>query len=188
MSWKIKVGIFRGPSPRWAGNRNIAVLCRTPENTLVLDTGHGLPDIVWLVLVTITAVLGIVNIVLSGNPTSVINLAGLISFFAISVLIVWSRPQLTKLDLGSAVSEVIIDDKRSRIALLMPVDQKPSWIVLSDFGYSFSEVSAAIRDVVDAKCRPGPITEGSWLPLIIVSAAVAAWVLAFGFCMFCSMY
>lgn len=181
-SWKIKVGVFRGLSPKWAGNRNVAVLRRGAENTLTLDTGYDLPSTAWRILMAIAVViLTILAVVMKGQPASHLSADGAAAIFAIYALILWSHHRAMTLDLGSAVSEVIVDDKRCRIALLAPVNQKPRWIVLSEFRYSFSEVSAAIRDVVGAKCRPGPITEGNWLPLIIVLAVIAACALAFGF-------
>ena len=88
---------------------------------------------------------------------------GVAGVFTVYFFMWISHQRAMKLDLGTAVSEIVVDEKRSRIALLTRLDEKANWIVLSEFRGCFSEVSAAIHDVIGVKCRSGEITE-RWRP------------------------
>jgi hypothetical protein len=185
MSWKIKAGIFRGPNPVWAGNRNVAVLCRGAANALILDTGYDLPGTAWRVLMAAAVVVLVtLAIVLKGHPASELSADGVAAIFAIYVVLLWSHHRGMKLDLTNAVSEVVVDEKHNRIALLTRMDDKAGWIVLSEFGGHFADACAAIRDVMGAKCHVGQIKEGNWLPLLLLLAAIVACAVAFGFSVF----
>lgn len=181
--WNVKVGVFRGEQPKWAGHRNVAVVRRTADDALVLNTGFDLSGIVWLGLVVAAGVVDTISVF--GKTHSLIDISGIAvgtaGFFAVSALVVWSRPRIAGLDLGNTVSEVIVDEQRGRIALLAKLGTNARWIVLSEFRGRFSEVSAAMRDAFSERCRRGQITEGSLYLLIIVLAVVVACLVVYGF-------
>jgi hypothetical protein len=183
--WKIKAGIFRGQTPKWAGNRNAGVLCFGGRNTLVLDAGHRLPGMAWRILMAVASVvLVVLAVVLKGHPASELSADGVAAIFVVYSIMLWSRQAGMTLDLPSAVAEIVVDENRSRIALLTQVSDKTQWIVLSDFGGHFSEACDAVHRIVGEKCRSGPIPEGNWLPMIVVLAVIAVCCLVFGFAMF----
>jgi hypothetical protein len=174
-SWQVKAAVFRGEKPKWAGNRNVAVLRRSPEEALLLDTGYELPGVAWRVLMGVAVVVLVaLAVVLKGHPASTLSAEGVAGIFAIYTLLLWSHQRAMTLDLRTAVSEVVVDEQRCRIALRTPIRERASWIVLSEFEGHFPEASAAVRDVMGSKCRPGQITEGSWLPLIVMAAVIGA--------------
>jgi hypothetical protein len=184
-AWKIRAGVFRGQAPKWAGNRNAGVLCFGGENTLVLDAGHRLPGMAWRVLMAFASVVLVaLAIVLKGHPASDLSADGVAAIFVVYSIMLWARQPGMTLDLRNAVSEVVVDENRSRIALLARVNEKALWIVLSDFRGHFSEACDAIYGILAKRCRPGPIPEGNWLPMIIVLAVIAVCCLMFGFAMF----
>jgi hypothetical protein len=170
-SWRIKAGVFNGESPKWAGFRNVAVLCRGSDGALTLDTGYSLPGAAWYALMAITvAVLTAFAVFLKGHPVSSLSADGVVGVFAVYMFMLWSRQHAMNLELPVAASEVVIDEDRCRIALRTRIGEKTSWIVLSEFKGQFQEASAAIREVMGGKCRSGQIAEGNWLPLVVVIA------------------
>jgi hypothetical protein len=172
-TWKIKAAVFDGRNPRWAGNRTLAVLQRGDENSLILDTGYDMPSVAWRLLMAVAvAVLVTLAVVLKGHPISNFSVDGVAAIFAVYTVMLWLHRQGMKIDLNNSVSEVVIDEQRDRIALLTETGGKKRWVVLSEFRGRFSEVSAAIHDVLREKCRPGEVAEGSWLLLIIMLIVV----------------
>jgi hypothetical protein len=175
MSWQVKAAVFRGEKPKWAGNRNVAVLRCTPEDTLILDTGYELPGVAWRVLMGAAVVVLVgLAVVLKGHPVSHLSAEGVAGIFAIYVLLLWSHQRAMSLDLRTAVSEVVVDEQHCRIALRTPIGEKASWIVLSEFDGHFPEASAAVCEALGSKCRTGEVTEGSWLPLIVMIVVIGA--------------
>jgi hypothetical protein len=161
-------------------------LQRTADNALVLNTGLDLSGIVWLGLVVAAGVVDTISVL--GETHSLIDVGGIVvgtaGFLAVSALVVWSRPRIARLDLGAAVSEVIVDEQRGRIALLAKLGPNARWIVLSEFRGRFSEVSAAMHDAFSARCRAGQIAEGSLYLLMIVFAVVMVCLVVYGFVTF----
>lgn len=173
-SWSLKAGVFRGEEPKWAGFRNVAVLSSKGKGSLTLDTGYSLPGLSWCVMLAITvAILMGFAIFLKGHPASSFAADGIVGIFAIYMFMLWSRQQAMNLDLA-AVSEVVVDERRCRIALLTQIKDRAGWIVLSEFKGRFPEALTAIQSVVGARCRSGAIAEGDWRPLIVVAIVAAA--------------
>ena len=137
MSWKANAGGFSVGSPKLIGHRNPAVLCRSAENALTLETKYDPPGTQWLALLA-TIVVVIIAAVLIGPSGSVIGGIGGGAGAGIYILIRFWRQREIKLDLGAAASEVIVDERRRRIAFLTPVDRKSCWVVL-EFRTSFLE-------------------------------------------------
>jgi hypothetical protein len=179
-SWSVKIGISRGLEPKWAGNRNAGVLSRNADNSLTLNTARDFPGILWLALVAIAAGFLIVHAVFTGHARCGVDIAGLIAAFVVGLSVIWWRPRVSRLDLRTTVSDVVVDDGQCRIAILARIKEESSWIVLSDFEGRFSEASTAIHAAMGAKCRTGQIPEQNWLPLIIVFAAIVICFIVFG--------
>jgi hypothetical protein len=91
----------------------------------------------------------------------------------------WRQREI-QLDLGAVASEVIVDEKSRRIAVLTAIDRKAGWIVLQVKG-DFSTAAGAVRDIMGAKCRNGTITRVSKVFVVVILTSILLFVAAFGF-------
>jgi hypothetical protein len=159
------------------GQRNPAVLCHSAGNALTLDTKYDPPGTAWLVLFAIFVIV-IISEVPTGLSGSFVRSIGTASIVLIYMVVRLWRQRGIKLDLGTAASEVIVDDKRRRIAFLTPIDHKARWIVL-EFKDGFSGASGAIHETLGAKCRAGKITGVDMVFVAVVLTIIALFVGAF---------
>jgi hypothetical protein len=179
--WKARlVGCSLG-RPKKIGHRIPATLCAAADNTLMLDTKYDPPGNPWLALMA-TAAIVVIACMLSGFSGKVIGGAGGAGIVAAYNLIRMRRQREIKLDLGTAASDVVIDQNHRRIAVLAPIDKKARWIVL-EFTDGFSDASQAVRRLLGGKCRDGQIT-GVHFPFVaLVLTLVLLFVGAFAFFM-----
>ena len=181
LSWTATAGGFSVGSPKLIGYRNPAVLRRSAENTLTLDTKYDPPGNPWLALLVIISIVVVATAgVLKGISPSVIGSTGAGGMVVTYMLIRLWRQREIKLDLGTAASEAIVDEKRRRIAFLSPIDHKSRWIVLQ-FKDDFSTAYGAVHDILGGKCRTGKLTGVDMVFVVVVLTIILLFVVAFGF-------
>lgn len=176
-SWQATAAGFGTRKPRWTGPRNPAVLYRSPEGTLSLDTKYDPPGSEWLAIgsgvatALVCVMLGLVGSAIGG------------AFGAIGasyVLIRLRRKRELKIELSAVATDAIIDEQRRRIAFLTPIDQKARWLVL-EFADDFAGPSHAVRDSLGARSRDGAVPRGNMTFVWIIVTAVLLFVGAFGY-------
>lgn len=180
MSWKGEAGGFSVKNPKLVGPRNPAVLCRSAENTLTLDTKYAQPENPLLLLLAGVVIVLVASVAaLVGIPPGGIG-GGIIAMY----MVIRSQRRRAmairlRLDLGTTASEVIVDEKRRRIAFLTTIDGKVRWVVLQ-FKSGFSGARSAVRDVMRAKCRTGQITGTDMLFWLVALTIIVLFVAACG--------
>jgi hypothetical protein len=153
-SWRARVFPPSVGVPRIAVPWNSGVLTYYPPHALRLVSKYDPPGTARLALVVgfVTAIAAILHKVPLGTVVWVAVVITIASYLAF--LYAWKRTLVV--DLGDS-SDVICDDRNSRIAFLVTFRSKWRWIVV-EFNDGFAEASDAICRQFGSTCRMGAIT------------------------------
>ena len=155
-SWEATGSAFSVGRPTSLGCRNAAVLRRSAENTLTLETKYNPPDDPLLLFIDAAVFVVFVAVgLLAGISLFTIIIASIAVDFAIYLLARFWRQRNLILDLATSATEAIVDEKRRRIAFLATIDAKSRWITLqfeSDFsGRLMLSVISSVRNAGQRK-------------------------------------
>jgi hypothetical protein len=181
-SWNVRIGGLCAKRPRLMGNRNLAVLRCNIENTLSLEATYDPPGNMWLMLILVAAALAGVAVAVSMKvPITTIGSVGAGSIGALYFPILFWRKRKTTLDMNVS-TDAVVDQKHSRMAFLVPLENGTYWIVL-EFADGFVEAVNAVRQAMGPRLRTSQIGRISMGLVGLLLAIVLLFVLAFGYFM-----
>ena len=164
--------------PKSIGHQNPAVLCRHAECALSIDAKYDPPGSAWLAIIA-TFGITVIAVFLFGFSGTVIGAAGGGGIAATYNLIRSWRKREIRLDLGTT-TDVVVDEKRRRIAFLQPLNGRARWVVL-EFKDGFPEACNAVRDILGVKCRAGKISGVDMVFVAVLLSIILLFVAAFGY-------